>query len=319
MERHAPARLLAPGARLADVVQQRSEPQDQIRTLALERDRPLEHLQGVVVDVLVLVVLVDLEPQRRQLGDDVGRKPGVDEQLQTGARIRRADQRAELLGDPLHADDLQAPGHLFHRRDDRRIDREAQLRGEAGRPQHAQRVVTERALRRAWRPQDAGGEVVEPAVRVDEGLRRLPVRQSDGHRVDAEVAPAEVVDQRIAVGDIRVAGTAVVRLGAIGRDLQTEATPQQPDGPERDTGLPPGLRPAGREIEHHVRVCVGREVQVVAEPAEQGVTHRAADQVEGMTGRREPLAELARHRGHPQQLAHGVVLGIGQVRHARRA
>ena len=52
---------------------------------ALQRDRLLQHGQRVRVDVLVLVVLVDLHPQRGQLGQhDVG-QPGVDEQLQRRA------------------------------------------------------------------------------------------------------------------------------------------------------------------------------------------------------------------------------------------
>jgi hypothetical protein len=56
-------------------------------------------------------------------------------------------------------------------------DAEAELRREARRPQHPQRVVAEGLLRRARRAQDARGEVVQAAVQVDEGVRRPPVGQ----------------------------------------------------------------------------------------------------------------------------------------------
>ena len=59
------------GLGLADVVQQRGQADDEIgRTLetAFESDRLLEHGQRVLVDVLVAMVLIALEDQRRQLG-----------------------------------------------------------------------------------------------------------------------------------------------------------------------------------------------------------------------------------------------------------
>ena len=72
------------GPRLADVVHQRGEPGDEVRAAAgqpvLEVDRLLEHGERVLVDVLVPVVLVALERERRQLGQHAARR----------ARSRRA-------------------------------------------------------------------------------------------------------------------------------------------------------------------------------------------------------------------------------------
>ncbi len=112
VERHAAARLEAPRGRLADVVQQRGEPQHQVgagHVVVLEVDRLLEHRQGVLVDVLVPVVLVALEPQGGQLGqDDVG-QPGVDEQRQAdGAGGRRSTSFVQLVAHPLGRDDRRA-------------------------------------------------------------------------------------------------------------------------------------------------------------------------------------------------------------------
>ena len=76
VEAHPAAVLEAPGARLADVVQQGGQAQHQVRCAGglvggLQVDGLLQHDQGVLVDVLVPVVLVDLQPQGRQLGQHV--------------------------------------------------------------------------------------------------------------------------------------------------------------------------------------------------------------------------------------------------------
>ena len=54
----------------------------------------------------------------------------------------------------------------------RRVEREPELGGEAGRPHHAQRVVAERDLGRAGRAQHAGEQVLDAAGRVDEHAAR---------------------------------------------------------------------------------------------------------------------------------------------------
>ena len=51
----------------------------------LQVDGLLEHGQAVLVHVLVPVVLVPLQPQRRQLGQDPVGQPGVHQQPQSRA------------------------------------------------------------------------------------------------------------------------------------------------------------------------------------------------------------------------------------------
>ena len=61
-----------------------------------------------------------------------------------------------------------------------------------------------------------------------------------------------------------------------------------------------------------VRVGVGAEVEVVAEPAEQRVAHRTADQVQLVAGGGEAAAQLVGDRGDAEQFGDGVALGGGE-------
>ena len=110
----------------------------------LQLDRLVQHGQRVGVDVLVLVVLVDLHPQRGQLGqDDVG-QAGGDEQLQRRPRrvlqqgLRQLDLHP-LGGDPAPAR-RTATVIAAH---DLVVRRQPELGHEADGAQHPQRVVGE--------------------------------------------------------------------------------------------------------------------------------------------------------------------------------
>ena len=167
VERDAAAVLEPAGGRLADVVQQGGQPQHEVGTgdrsvrSGLERDRLLQHGERVLVDVLVPVVLVDREPQRRDLGQHLVGQPGVDQQLQARPRVRPEQQLHQLGHHPLAGDDLEPAGHLGHRRAGAGLDVEAELGGEPRHPQHPQRVVAERLLRRDGRAQQPPGQVVQ--------------------------------------------------------------------------------------------------------------------------------------------------------------
>ena len=191
VEAHA-AVLLEPSRRgFADVVQQRRESQHQIRARhragrpGLQVDRLLEHRERVLVDVLVPVVLVDLEPQRGQLGEHVVGETGVDEDLESAPRSARDHQLDQLVAYALGRHDRDALGHLLDRGARVRVEREPELRDEPRRPHHAQRIVVERLARGHRRAQRPPCEVGEPVERVHE---RQP-GQAHGHRVHGEVPP----------------------------------------------------------------------------------------------------------------------------------
>lgn len=146
VERHPAVRLEPAGARLADVVQQCGQPQRQVRPVRLQRDRLLQHGQRVLVDVLVPVVLVLLQAQRRQLGHHEVGQPGVHQQPQALDRVLGEQQLVQLGLDPLGRHDGDPLGHRGHRGHHlgRRV--EVQLGGEPGGPHHPQRVVGEGLL-----------------------------------------------------------------------------------------------------------------------------------------------------------------------------
>ena len=80
-------------ARLTDVVQQCSKAQNRIRPglwlmRSLQINRLLEHDQRVLVDILVTVMFVLFQSKQGQLGQHMRSEPGIDQQRETGARIR---------------------------------------------------------------------------------------------------------------------------------------------------------------------------------------------------------------------------------------
>ena len=70
--------------------------------------------------------------------------------------------------------------------------------------------------------------------------------------------------------------------------------------------------PPPQELLDHLWTGVRGEVEVVAEPAEQGVPHRATDQGELVARGREPLPELVRDGRHAEQFLNGEPLGIAE-------
>ena len=178
MERDPAARQQRPGLRLADVVQQRGQPQPQIPLQAVARlqlDRLVEHGQRVPVDVLVPMVLVDLEAELRHLGQEVVGRPGPDQQVEPadGPPGRAASSSlVNSAGDPLGRDDLKPGRELGHRRGDFRRRLEPELGHEPGGPQDPQRIVVEGVLRRARGAQQRVPQVSQAAERVDQLMRR---------------------------------------------------------------------------------------------------------------------------------------------------
>ena len=317
MERNLAARLEPPGRRLADVVQQRGQPVDQVgptrrahlefaarRQPGLQRDRLLEHGQAVLVHVLVLVVLVPLQPQRRQFREHPIGQTGRHQQIQTGPRLIAQQQPAELVADPLGGDDRDPVGHVGHRLDHLRRRRKPQLGREPRRTHHPQRVVAERDLRSRGRPDHPVGQVAEAGVRVVKDL----VRDGNRHRVDGEVPPGQVAVQGVPEFDHRLAAVLGVRVGAEGRDFDDPAglavTDLGPDGAELPADGPHRRGESAQQGLDVIRPGRGGEIQVVLQSAEQGVADAAPDQIDLVPGGGEQLAEPIGDGGDPQQLGH---------------
>ncbi len=190
------------------------------------------------------------------------------------------------------------------------------MRGEAGCPQHPKWIVAEGLLRGSWGTEHSVDQIGAAAVRIGE----VVLRQAHGHRVDGEVAAAQVIKEVRAVPDDRVATHAVVLVGAVGGDLQAHSLALRADGAEAATGFPAGLGPALEHGERLVRMRARGEVQVVAKPADQGVAHRATDQVELMAGSIEPPAQFVGDGVDAQDVReHAALVGGGLTAAAGRA
>jgi hypothetical protein len=177
--------------------------------------------------------------------------------------------------------------------------------------QHPQRVVGERLLRRGRGVEGARGERREPAVRVDEPP--LLPRELHRHRIHGEVAPDEVVLERVAEAHDRVAGHAVVSVGAERRDLHGRAAPAGADRAEGDAGVPYRVRPALDEGADRVGARIGGEVEIGAVAAEQRVPDAATHEVEPVTGFGEPGRELLGDRTDRHHLHDRILLGAQEV------
>ena len=298
----------AAGAGLADVVHEGGEAHDEVGGApepVLQLHRLLEHGERVLVDVLVAVVLVGRQAQRRQLGQHLVGEAGVDEQPQAGHGVAPAHQLHQLLAHPLRRHDLDARGHGGHRRHRGVVGREAELGGEPGRAHHAQGVVAEGLLGRDRGAQHAGREVGQPAELVHE-LRR---RQSHSERVDGEVAPGEVALEAVAEGHLRLARRRVVVVGAVRRDLDLVVALADAEGAELAAHVPDGVGPAAHDLLDVVRARRRRQVEVVDGTSEQRVAHGSADERQLVAGGLEQRAELVEHgvRGQhgPDRGPHG--------------
>ena len=117
MKTHPTVRFMTPGCRLADVVQDRRPPQDQIGIAVLEVHRLGEHGEGVGVDILVLMVFVDGQLHPGYLGDDQLGQAGLTQRLDSLDRMFAEDQLVEFGRNPLHGDPFDLACHLHRGRE----------------------------------------------------------------------------------------------------------------------------------------------------------------------------------------------------------
>src|SRR5262249_57212892 len=90
---------------------------------------------------------------------------------------------AQLLRDPLGADDRDLWGHLADRRGRRRLDRESESGRESNRPDQAQLVLPEAGPRVADSPKNLGPQVRLSADVIDDAA----VERVEEHAVDGEI------------------------------------------------------------------------------------------------------------------------------------
>ena len=195
---------------------------------------------------------------------------------------------------------------------DRFVHCEPEFRGEPGRAQHPKWIIAERHCRCGRRADHPGGEIGQPAERVGEHV----TGQRHGHRVDREVAPLEVVEQRRRRSD--TTGLRVTPSYASARNVVISSR-----RPFFCTPIVPNSRPVSQIASAQpcttARVCSGRasvqKSRSSPSAAEQRVPHRAADQVQLMAGGAEPAPQLVGDGRHAEQLGDRILLGGIQHRH----
>ena len=178
-------------------------------------------------------------------------------------RQRCGEEPVELGGDPLAGEVLDELGPAAHRVEGRRLDRELQGRGEPGRPDHPQGILAEPRVRVADRPEDAQGEVGPTVVRIHEP-GRIAGSSAPGHRVDGQVAPSQVLVDRVAELDpVRSPEVGVVVVASEGRDLErlapvADRRPSRTGSRRPRRGRPRRSAPGGRRWPCPSRTGPGR-------------------------------------------------------------
>ena len=297
VERDPPVGQQGPGPRLADVVQQRGQPDGQVTVEPVPRlqlDGLPQHGEAVLVDVLVPVVLVGLHPELRHLGQHLVGDLGLDQHVDAERGVRGQHQLGQFAGDPLDGHDLQATRLLGHRGAHLGHDREPQLGREPGRAQDAQRIVRERLLGGPGGTQHLLAQRVEAAIRIDELVSGQPGR----HRVDGEIPPAQVLLERPAVPHVGPARGPLVMLAPVGGDLEDRIPLAQPDGAEGNPDRPRLVGPALDHLQHLLGRSVRGQVEVAGPLAQEDIPDRPADQRELVAVAREQPADPG-HAGHP--------------------
>ena len=272
----------------------------------------------MLVDVLVLVVLVDGHPHAADLGQHHVAHPGLHQQVDAGDRVGAEQQLVQLGRHPLGGDPAQLRGHLA---------RSPSAPAGATVKPSCETNRAARSIRSGSSPKDTSGAAgvsstpARSAAKPPSGSTNSPAPvgcDAHRHRVHGEVAAHQIVVERVAETHLRIARHPVVAVGAERGDLQAVPVLADADGAELDAGVPQRVGPRPQRLLHLLGARVGGEVQVGAQPAQQRVAHRAADQVQLVARGGEQRAELAQHLGVPVQRdrGRGQQLGIaGQVRH----
>ena len=114
--------------------------------LGFRGDQLVHHCEGVAVHVLVPVDRILLQPERRQLGEELVGELRLHRQIQTFGGAGRRHDLHELVLDALARNDSQPAPLRPHRLDEGPLRRHPELRHESRGPEHPERVVGERLL-----------------------------------------------------------------------------------------------------------------------------------------------------------------------------
>jgi hypothetical protein len=237
----------------------------------------------VLVDVEMVVFALLDAPQGGELRQHHRRRAHPVHELDAAQRGRRADDVPKLREQPLGSHPRQLGG--VGPRGGRRVglDLQPELAGQAGRPQHPQRIVGEALL--AHHSQPAGLEVGLPAM----GIEQRTAVERLGERVDREVAAGEVLlDAGLQRHEVDVPGA--VR----GQDPPCRVLLGQAEGAS--------VARAGQHAGQGAGVRGDHQVEVDRRPSQEPVAHRPAHHPGRRPRQRRPGRPLGfAHAGSPSR------------------
>lgn len=289
-----------PCGRFPDIVQQRRQPQLQISiptAFTLKRNSVFEHLDRMLIHILMLMRIVTLQLQRRQLRQHQLGKPGLNEQLNTGARRIGEQKFDQLIPHPLERNIVDARRQVNHRRKRIPVEMKTQLRSEPQRAHHPQRIIPKRHLRINRGAQHTVQQVIKPASWINQ----LELRQRQGKRINGEITPMQIARKRITKRHHRLARLPVIHIGAIGGHLNLLTVDARTNRAELTADIPVGAGNRTHNLNDLIRSRIGGEIKIGDRLTEKRIPHRPTNQ-------RQLVPGISKRRGERR---HG--LGCGQV------
>ena len=152
----------------------------------------------IILMCTAVFLLDDIEG--RKFGQDDVQKSTALQIFEADAGMRGEDDLVEFVLDALAAHNLDTVGHPFQCLIGLLFNLEIQLRGETYAAHHAQRVVRKSDLRVKGCGDDTVFEICQSVEGIDEFTEAVFV-QTDGHRIDGEVATVLVIFQSTVLHD----------------------------------------------------------------------------------------------------------------------
>ena len=241
----------------------------------------------MLVHIFVTALLVLGFDESRELGEKPLRQTGLDEHPDARDRVIGAHELHELVAHALSRDDVEPIREVNNGLPRVLGEAESELRDEARRAHHAQRVVSEGSFCGARGANAARDEIFDPVRDIDE----TQFGQHESERIDREIAPHKVAIDRVAELHLRLARIAAVRVGPVGRDFDGLAVHATGDGAEVPADIPHGLRESVENLAGLFGTRGGREVEVGDVSAEERIAHRPAHEGELVTRGLERVRE----------------------------
>ena len=197
--------------------------------------------------------------------------------------MRGEDDLVQFVLDALAAHDLDTVGHPLQRLIGLLLDLEIQLRGETHTAHHPQRIVRESDFRVEGCGDDAVFEICQPVEGINEFAETVFI-QTDGHRIDGEVAAVLIVLQSTILHDgfTRIVAVTLLagayELHLVFNAFLTKLHLRRTEIPEnREMSLAP--QHLFQFLRHRDAAADNHHVDIVGRPFQEDIPHVAAHDI----------------------------------------